>query len=205
MTISKSIRAQIDQRPFGELITALGLLELGLGTRSAIDQTLSRLCRSGFIKRIARGVYAKPQSTRFGGSILPDANQITAAFARLRGITLQPHGAEAVRRLGLSTQMPARSTFLTDGPNRTLHIGALKIRLEHAPKRMLLLAGCLAGLAISALFYMGRREATPETIKAILLKLPISERQALLASRSRLPKWLRISFDQAEASVNKPS
>jgi predicted transcriptional regulator of viral defense system len=146
VTISKTIRAHLEHRPFGELITATGLLALGLGTRTAIDQTLSRLCRQGLISRIARGVYAKPRDTRFGGRILPDANEIAMAFAKLRGQKLQIHGAEAVRRFGLTTQMPSTATYLTDGPDRTLHLGNLEVHLEHAPAKMFLLAGRLSSL-----------------------------------------------------------
>lgn len=201
MTISKTIRNHLEHRPFGELITATGLLELGLGTRTAIDQTLSRLCRQGLIARIARGVYAKPRATRFGGRILPDANEIATAFARLRGQQLQIHGAEAVRRFGLTTQMPATTTYLTDGPDRTLHLGKLEVRLEHAPAKMFLLAGRLAGQALSALRFLGRREAKPKTIHQVLQQLPNLERQALLETRASLPNWLQRPLEQVMATT----
>lgn len=195
MTISKTIRTHLEHRPFGELITATGLLGLGLGTRTAIDQTLSRLCRQGFIARIARGVYAKPRATRFGGRILPEANEIATAFAKLRGQQLQIHGAEAVRRFGLTTQMPATTTYLTDGPNRTLHLGNLEVHLEHAPAKMFLLAGRLAGQALRALRFLGRRETKPKTINQVLQQLPNLEREALLETRASLPNWLSKPLD----------
>jgi predicted transcriptional regulator of viral defense system len=188
MTITQTIRNLIERTAFGELLTAKQLLELG--SRDAIDQALARLCRAGLIVRITRGVYTKPRASRFGGLVLPEPNALAQAFAKLRGITLQLQGAEAVRRFGLSTQMPAQLGFQTDGRTRTLHLGKLEIRLHHAPAKMLLLAGSLAGQALSALRYLGRKNINPQQVKTILEQLPTLERQRLQENLFHLPRWL---------------
>ena len=189
---SQKIKTFIETSPFGELITALRLLEAGLGTRATIDQTLSRLCRQGIISRLGRGLYAKPRTTNLGGRILPNPEQIAQAFALTRHEpAAQPHGAEAARQFGLTTQMPAEVTYLTKGASRLLMLGKLRLRFEHAPARHLLLAGTLAGKALSALFYLGRFEATPEKIQTIHNHLPVEQWQALQTIAVRLPKWLQ--------------
>jgi hypothetical protein len=171
-------------------LTAKQLLEIGFGSRDAIDQALARFCRAGLIVRITRGVYTKPRVSRFGGSVLPDPSVLAQAFAKLRGITLQLHGAEAVRRFGLSTQMPAQLSFQTDGRTRTLHVGKLEVRLEHAPAKMLLLAEHLAGQALTALRYLGRERINPGQVNRVLEQLPISQRNILKQSLPNLPRWL---------------
>lgn len=188
MTITQTIRNLIECAAFGELVTAKQFLELG--SRDAIDQALARFCRAGLIVRITRGVYTKPRASRFGGQVLPEPNALAQAFAKLRGITLQLQGAEAVRRFGLSTQMPAQLGFQTDGRTRTLHLGKLEVRLEHAPAKMLLLAESLAGQALSALRYLGRQNINPQQVKTILEQMPTLERQRLQENLSNLPRWL---------------
>ncbi len=192
MSISQQIRQYIGQAPFGDLITALHLLEAKFGTRAAIDQTLSRLCREGVIARVSRGLYAKPRTTNFGGRLLPNPEQIARAFAQLRGEPApQMHGAEAARRFGLTMQMPSEITYLTPGSSREFSIGALRLKLEHAPHRHLLLAGSLAGEALSALFYLGQREADLEAMKRIGQQLPLEAWKSLLEILEELPRWLR--------------
>ncbi len=39
---------------------------LHLGTRAAVDQTLSRLVRKGSLMRVSRGLYVRPIKGRFG-------------------------------------------------------------------------------------------------------------------------------------------
>ena len=188
MTITQTIRNLIERAAFGELLTAKQLLEIG--SRDAIDQALARFCRAGLIVRITRGVYTKPRASRFGGSILPDPTSLAHAFAKLKGITLQLQGAEAVRRFGLSTQMPAQLGFQTDGRTRILHLGKLEIRLQHAPAKMLFLAESLAGQALTALRYLGRQNINPQQVKTILEQLPTFERQRLQENLLNLPHWL---------------
>jgi hypothetical protein len=190
MTITQTIRNLIECTAFGELFTAKQLLELDFGSRDAIDQALARFCRAGLIVRITRGVYTKPRASRFGGSVLPDPNALAQAFAKLKGIRLQLQGAEAVRRFGLSTQMPAQLGFQTDGRTRTLQIGKLEIRLEHAPAKMLLLAETLAGQALTAWRYLGRKNIHSQQISSVLEQLPTLERQRLQDHLPKLPRWL---------------
>lgn len=190
MTTAQTIRNHIASLAFGELLTALGLLEAGCGSRDAIDQTLSRLSRAGLITRIARGVYTKPRASRFGGVLLPDPVAMAHAFAKLRGLTLELNGAEAIRRFGLSTQMPAQLSFQTSGRTHTLRVGKLTVTLEHAPNNRLLLAGRLAGQALTALLYIGRERIKSQDIRRVLEQLPAPEREALKPALPNLPRWL---------------
>jgi DNA-binding transcriptional ArsR family regulator len=190
MTTAQTIRNHIESLTFGELLTATKLLEAGFGSRDAIDQTLSRLYRAGLIARIARGVYTKPRTSRFAGVVLPDPAALAHAFAKLRGLTLQLDGAEAIRRFGLSTQMPAQLSFQTNGRTRTLRVGKLNVRFEHAPNKMLLLAGRLAGQALTALQYIGRTRIKAQDIQTVLEQLPAPERKALKPALPNLPRWL---------------
>lgn len=47
-----------------------------------------------------------------------------------------------------------------------------------------------AGLALSALWYLGRNEVTPQTIRQIRSKLPSTEFAALTAAKASMPWWM---------------
>jgi hypothetical protein len=53
----------------------------------------------------------------------PDVDQVARAIARKFGWRIQPSGAIAANLLGLSTQVPARAAYLSDGPDRSYKIG----------------------------------------------------------------------------------
>ncbi len=62
----ESILQRFTALPEGAPVSAKMLLHLG--TRPAIDQSLSRLARRGQLLRAGRGVYVSPVVTRFGSS-----------------------------------------------------------------------------------------------------------------------------------------
>lgn len=72
--------------------------------RMALAAALSRLVKSGELRRIRRGVYYRPAETLFGPSN-PDPSALTDAVFRAAGGSALPSGIEAYNRLGLTTQM----------------------------------------------------------------------------------------------------
>jgi hypothetical protein len=64
--LTETILEKVNTMPEGKPISAKMLLHLG--TRAAIDQSLSRLVRRGKLLRAGRGVYVSPVVTRFGSS-----------------------------------------------------------------------------------------------------------------------------------------
>ena len=67
------------------------------------------------------------------------------------GYTLQVSPARAANLLGLSTQVPAKLVYLTDGSSRQLKVGNQVLQLRHASRKTLLGAGRPAGVAYQAL------------------------------------------------------
>ncbi|HUA82833.1 MAG TPA: DUF6088 family protein [Bryobacteraceae bacterium] len=103
-----------------------------LGTRSTIDSALHRREREGVIRRVIRGVYDYPRHSKtLGGPISPHIDQVADALARKFAWRIQPDGATAQNLLGLSTQVPARVVYLSDGPDRSFTLGKTKLAFEH--------------------------------------------------------------------------
>ena len=93
---------------------------LHLGKRGAVNQALSRLACSGRLMRICQGVYMRPIQTRFG-RCAPSIHKSLRALSELWGETIVPNGGGAANWLGLTTQNPIRSVYLTSGRNRRLY------------------------------------------------------------------------------------
>lgn len=184
--LTEKIIAHAKGLPEGAPLAAKGLLHLG--NRAAIDQALSRLVERGQLVRAGRGLYMRPVSSRFGKRG-PTVEEALAAIASQRGEIIAPSGAAAANALGLTTQVPVRSVFLTSGRSRMLSLGNQQVELRHAPRWQLTLAGSPAGDLVRALAWLG-----PEQVEVMLPKLksilsPLIFRE-LATVAPQLPTWL---------------
>jgi hypothetical protein len=121
---------------------------------------------------------------------MPEPSKVAQAIASARGETIQVHGAEAARLLGLTSQMPLQSVFYTTGRTREIKLGNLTLTLKHAAKRKLALAGRPSGLALSALWYLGKKQVTTNTIKRIRERLAPEAFAEFKAETPAMPAWM---------------
>ena len=89
--------------------------------------------------------------------------------------------------------MPLILIYYTSGPSRSLFIGKAEVRLVHAAPMVMQHAGTEVGMAISALFYLGKDGSTPECIAAIKKVLRPEDLTTLMACK--MPKWMRMAFE----------
>ena len=145
----------------------------GTGTDAAIRQSLSRLVRTGKIKRIAHGIYYLPKVDPVLGELRPSAEEIAQKIAVKERVRIQPSGAYALNKLGLSTQVPTKLVYLTDGPQRLITVGKMKIRFKATTAKKLSLKGDLSKLIILALDELDLQKIDKEReikIRELLLK-----------------------------------
>ena len=86
--------------------------------------------------------------------------------------------------------MPIQSVFCTTGLNRQIKLGNLRLILKHTAKRKLALAGRPSGLALSALWYLGKDQVSTSTIKAIREKLTPEAFEEFKAETLSIPAWM---------------
>lgn len=196
ISVMQQVRAYIEQQPQGKPFTPAMLL--ACGSRAAVDQALSRLTKAGFIERMGRGLFVRPEVSRYAGKVMPEAFLVAEALAERTGSTVSVHGAEAARRFGLTTQMQTQPVFNTSGPSRRILIGNLEVRLSHVSSRKMALAGRPAGMALSALWYLGKQEVAPATIAVLRQRLPAEEFKVLSNSKSIMPAWMSDAFNRFE-------
>ena len=84
---------------------------------STIRQSLSRLVQSGTLRRILKGVYEKPKYSKLLDEyVAADPEAVANALARSYHWTIAPCGNTALNLLGLSTQVTAVWSYISDGP-----------------------------------------------------------------------------------------
>lgn len=86
------------------------------GSRSAVDNALSKLAREGKLVRPRNGIYWKPPRSKFG-PVLPPSHEVARALGNRRGVG--PTGWAAANALGLSTQIPTTTELAIVGPAPT--------------------------------------------------------------------------------------
>jgi len=188
MNTTYKIYKHIQRIPKGKPFTTNTLMRFG--TRAAVDQTLSRLVAAGKVVRLTRGVYVRPEENRFVGQVLPEPFKVVEAIAKKTNEHIQINGAEAARQLGLSTQVSAKPLFLTTGQSRRFNLGGLEVTLKHVSRKKIPMPESKAGLAILALWYIGKNLISHEVIKKIEKKLSPQEFKKFTSSTEYMPAWM---------------
>jgi hypothetical protein len=135
-----------------------------------------------------RGIYAIPEwSKLLQKTVLPGGEAVAKAIARKFGWTIMPCDDAAVNGLGLSTQVPARFVYISNGPSRRYRLGRAVIEFSHRCLRETCMKGRDSKLVIRGLKGLGRSYATPEVV-------------AQVASRYSDDQWRAICEDSAIAS-----
>ena len=184
----QAIRREVGQYPEGEPFATARLL--ALGPRAAVDQALARLARDGVITRIRRGVYVRPRVSKLVGEVPPEPAAVVGAIAEATGETVTPHGAEAARLLGLSTQVPLAVVYNTNGKTREFQLGQVVVKMRHASNRQLALAGTPAGTALVALRYLGRQAVDERTIEHVRARIGHEQFEVMRQETGAIPSWL---------------
>ena len=185
-SLPAQIMSYAAESPEATLLCPSALLHLG--SRAAVDQALSRLARKGELMRVCQGVYVRPIQSRFGLRP-PNIEKVLAALSALWAETIVPCGGTAANALGLTTQVPVRSVYLTSGPNRKLKLGGLSVELRHAPRWQLVAPHRPAGDAVRALAWLGPEEVE-ENLETLENRLSPEDIDELAATRAVMPAWL---------------
>lgn len=163
---------------------------LTVAARSSVDQALSRLVKGGQLRRLARGLYDFPKVHPKLGALSPTPDDVAQALARETGSQVQIAGARAANALGLSKQVPAQSTYLTDGPSRRVVLGKRIVDLRHASPKHLIAPGSLAGTVVQALRHVGPVRAA-DVAQVAARRLSANDKKTLASSAVQAPAWMR--------------
>ena len=186
-TVVNKILKRIRGRGRGSVFTPKDFLDVG--NRAAVDQTLSRLAMKNTIRRIGRGLYDYPRISRRLGQLSPNPDAVAQAVGRSTGHNVCISGARAANALGLTTQVPARPVYLTEGPSRRMQVGPQTIYLRHT--RRFVGAGSASKPVLHALSHLGKARVDDVVIGKLARDLPQRAKDALLRDSRYASTWMQ--------------
>jgi hypothetical protein len=161
------------------------------GNGDAIRKALSRLCRDAFIIRLSNGIYLYPKISKRIGTVYPSVEDIAKAIAEKEKARLIPTGVYALNKLGLSTQIPMKVVFLTDGSPRTIKIGKkATIHFKKTIAKYLSFKGNISILAIFALKEIGKGNVTESELIKIKEALTYETTENIVYDAALAPEWI---------------
>lgn len=161
-----------------------------IGTVENVKKVLLRLEQRKTLIRIAHGIYLYPKQDQELGILYPSVEEVAKAIAKRDKARIIPTGVQALNKLGLSTQVPLKVVYLTDGAPRTIQIGKRTIKFKKTTPKNLLVKGEITGLIIQALREIGKENVTNEQINRVE-KLLKNELKTVLEHDARLaPSWI---------------
>lgn len=164
---------------------------LDLGDRNPVDKALSRLCAQGIIRRVTTGIYDFPREDKeLGGRLSSDIQKVARAIARKNGVSIQPSGALAANLLGLSTQVPAKIVYLTNGKSRTVKINNRTLIFKRVEPREMRPGNKVSILVIQALRFLGKERIEKNIIDHLRRQLSDSDRKKLLKDVRYMEDWI---------------
>lgn len=188
-SIEGSILKRILKTKKGDLIFPDDFNELG--SSEAIRVSLHRLEKKEKITRVAQGIYVRPKESKLIGRVMPTTEEIALGIANRDRIRIVPTGAYAMNALGLSTQVPTKVVFLSDGSPRLIKMGRRTIKFKKASPKNLLAKGKISSLVIQALRSIGTNLQTEDEEQKIIKILKMEDPKLLIHDIKLAPVWIQ--------------
>jgi hypothetical protein len=175
-----------------------------------IDKALSNLTKQNKIKRVCRGIYYYPKYSKFipkelgvnepveyafmltYHALSPNIEQVAYAIARKFKWRIEPSGETALNLLGLSTQIPGRYIYLSDGPNKSYKIfdTALILEFKKIALKEIGFKYAESSLIVQALKSIGKNHLTQSIINTIASKIEPKMHQKILKDTKTVTVWV---------------
>ncbi|MCH5172410.1 MAG: hypothetical protein J1F31_06260 [Erysipelotrichales bacterium] len=188
MSLQNLILEKIEYKQLGAF-TASDFLEFA--RYDAVRKALDRLEDSNQIRRIIRGVYDRPRiNRRFNMPEPPRIEDVAYAIARQYNWYICPSGSFALNKLGLSTQVPARYVFVSNGPYVSYTIEGMRLIFKHTTSRETIRFSPITQLVIQAIKAIGRRNISKDDVVYLRKSLNYKDKDILLDEGRRTSIWI---------------
>jgi hypothetical protein len=172
------------------------------GNSKTCNKALVRLTKQKKITRVARGIYTIPRKSLFFGHVTPSIETIAQGIARRDKARIIPTGLFAENLLGLSTQVPMKVVYLTDGTPRKLMINDTPLIFKKTSPKNLATYGKISTLVIQALKSITKDKVTDYEIEKVINHLKKENPQYLAHDIKLAPEWIREIMRKAQTENN---
>ena len=192
MSVSSSaniIKTRIMNSPEGSVFTTVDFADVIENSRVGV--ILSRLEEDGVIRRVMRGIYDKPVYNDFLKEyIAPSPSLVAEALARNFGWTIVPCGDTALNILGLSTQVPAAWSYVSDGTYKEYTYDNTTIKFKRTTNKEISKLSYKTALVVQALKALGKDNIDDAIINKLKNDLTAEEKATALLEAKTATSWI---------------
>ena len=183
--IQERIRADADGTVF------IGADFADIADTETVRRNLNRLTQAGLIRRVLKGVYEKPEySEMLKEYVAADPEVVAKALARNYHWSIAPCGNTALNLLGLSTQVTAVWSYISDGPYKTYEWDSTKLEFKHRTNKEITGLSYMTILVIQALKTLGKANVTEKTIQILRFRLSKEDKEVMLTEAAESTDWV---------------
>ena len=183
------IQTKISKSSFGEIFFLDDFVKYG--SSENIRKVLSRLEEEGIVIRLAQGIYLKPKKDPLLGVIYPTTEEIAKQIAQRDKARIAPTGVMALFLLGLTTQIPLKAVYLTDGSQREIKIGKRSIKFKRTVPRSFAIKDGLLHLIVQAFKEVGQEGVTEDFLEKITSSIRRLESKVVDTQLRFAPVWIQ--------------
>lgn len=200
METSKSqIENKIMKSSRGELFFADDFSKYG--SSENIRQVLSRLEKEGVLERIAHGIYVKPKIDSLLGTVYPNTEEVAKEIAKRDKSLIAPTGVLALFLLGLSSQVPLKAVYLTDGSPREIKIGKRSVRFKRTTPKSFAIKDELLHLIVQAFKEIGQKEVSADFLHRIKPAVKKLTKETIKSQLKYAPVWIQKNINNLYQST----
>ena len=161
-----------------------------IGSNDSVRKALSRICSEGVIIRLSKGVYLNPIIDKELGVLYPSVDKVAKAISERDKSRIIPTGIFALNSLGLSTQVPLKIIYLTDGIPRKVTVGNQTIVFRKTAPKNFAFQNKLISLIVSALKEIGKDKITENELEHLKGLLKREDKNVLISDSKLAPRWI---------------
>ena len=185
----EQIRQRIKKADCGMIFVPSDFTDLAdYGT---VKADLARLAKAGLIRRVIRGIYEYPEYNNFLKELIaPSPHKIALALARNNGWLIVPSGDTALNQLGLSPQVPAEWTYVSNGPYREYFVDKTVVRFKRTTGKDIAKLSYKSALIVQAIKAIGKNGLDGEYMRRIARLITADEKSAILTEGRYITAWI---------------
>ena len=185
----QATKKRVEAAKTGSVFVAADFADIANTKR--ISDCLQRMEDDKTVLRVMFGVYYKPEySSLLGEYIAPAPDAVAHALARNFGWTIVPCGDTALNLLGLSTQVPAVWSYVSDGAYKEYSFDSTTIKFKRTTNKEISKLSPKTALVIQALKALGKDHVTDEIIEKIRSEMTADERTTMLKEAQYSTAWI---------------
>lgn len=186
---NNQIKKKIKRSSFGEIFFLDNFTKYG--SSENIRKVFSRLEQEGLVERLAHGIYIKPKKDPLLGTIYPTTEEIAKQIAQRDKARIAPTGVLAEYLLGISTQVPLKAVYLSDGSQREIKIGNRTIQFKRTVPKSFAIKNNLLHLIVQAFKELGQKQITKEFINKIQPSILQLNNDVIQKQLKYAPVWIQ--------------